>query len=47
MRKEIKKWGNGAGLFLSSKELDLYDAEIGDVIDISDLVVVKRGKEKK
>lgn len=47
MRKQIKKWGNGAGIFLSSKELELYDAKVGDVVDISDLIVIKRQKGGK
>lgn len=46
MRKEIKKWGNGAGIFLSGSELNLYDTQIGDVIDLEVVVVKKAGKKK-
>ncbi len=47
MRKEIKKWGNGAGLFLSNGELKLYGAGIGDVVDLGEIVVIKKKKKEK
>ena len=49
MRKMIKKWGNSAGIVLTVEDLKLWDLKIGDVIDISDIVVVKkkRGEKKK
>lgn len=46
MRKQIKKWGNGAGIFISSGELELHDAKIGDVVDIGDLKLIKQKKKK-
>ena len=47
MRKEIKQWGNSAGITLTKEDLKVYDAEIGDVIDISDIVIIKKKEGKK
>lgn len=42
MRKEIKKYGNSAVIVLDVEDLRVYDLGIGDVIDVSDIVKVKR-----
>lgn len=47
MRKEIKKWGNGAGIFLSKGELELYDAKIGDIVIVNIDEVIKQKKRPK
>lgn len=46
MRKKIKKWGNSAGILFSRGDLELYDLEIGDIVDIEDIVKVRRRKNK-
>jgi antitoxin component of MazEF toxin-antitoxin module len=47
MRKEIKKWGNGAGIFLSGKELKLYNMDVGDIIDLTLIMIKRKRKEVK
>lgn len=47
MLKRIKKWGSSAVITISPEELELYGLQIGDVIDISDLVKVKEIKNEK
>ena len=46
MRKQIKKWGNGSGVFLSKSELELHSLKIGDIIDIGDPIIIKKKKKK-
>lgn len=47
MRKQIKKWGNSGGILLSSENLKLYGLNIGDIVDISDMVKFVGTKKKK
>lgn len=47
MRKEIKAWGNSAGIVFTKEDLKCYDAKIGDIIDLDDIVVIKKKKESK
>lgn len=47
MRKEIKQWGNSAVLVLSTEDMKAYGLEIGDFVDISDIVKVQKEVKKK
>lgn len=47
MRKKIKKWGNGAGIFLSKETLELYHLKIGDVVDLEMCRINEKTKKKK
>lgn len=49
MRKQIKKIGNSAGIIFSLEEMKGYNLEVGDFVDISDLVkvVAKKKPQKK
>jgi antitoxin component of MazEF toxin-antitoxin module len=46
MRKEIKAWGNSAGLILTKADLEVYDLAIGDVIELT-VTVIKEKKKKR
>ena len=41
MRKEIKHWGNSAGILFSKQELKLYGLKVGDIVDLEDIIKVK------
>lgn len=46
MRKEIKKYGDSAVIVLTRADLKVYDLKIGDIVDIEDMVKIKkRGKK--
>lgn len=47
MRKEIKQYGNSAVIVLTKEDLKLHNLEIGDVVDLSDVVKVKNKGVKK
>ncbi len=46
MRKIIKKYGGSYVMILSPEDLQVHDLELGDVVDIGDLVKVKDNKFK-
>ena len=46
MRKQIQKDGNSARIRLSKEDLKLWNLKIGDVVDIGDIVKIKRKKEE-
>lgn len=45
VRKEIKRWGNSCVIVLTREDLKLYNLEVGDVLDISNFVVIKKNKK--
>jgi len=45
MRKTIKKYGNSAVIVLTQEDMNGYDWEIGNIIDLSDAVKVKHKNE--
>ena len=47
MKKLVRKYGNSIVIKLSPEELKIYDIEEGDLIDFSDLIVIKKSKKKK
>lgn len=45
MKKIIKRYGGSVIISLSAEELKIYKLKIGDVIEIGDLVKVKKEEE--
>lgn len=45
MWKEIKKWGNSAVIILTKEELKVRKLKIGDVVNIGDLVKIKKNEK--
>lgn len=47
IRKQIQRSGKDSAMIrVTKKELELYGWEIGDVVDISDIAIVKRNLEE-
>ena len=46
MRKQIQKDGDSAMIRITLKELEIYNWKIGDVLDFSDIVLVKKEGRK-
>lgn len=42
MKKIIKKWGSGLGIFLNKEESIILNLNVGDIIEIE----IERGDEK-
>jgi antitoxin component of MazEF toxin-antitoxin module len=47
MRKEIKAWGNSAGIVFTKEDLKCYNAVVGDILDLTDVIIIKKDKEVK
>lgn len=47
MKKIIKKIGTSAGVIFTKEDMKILDAEIGDVVEMSDVVVIKQKPKKK
>jgi antitoxin component of MazEF toxin-antitoxin module len=45
MKTQIKKWGDSKVIVLSLDFLKYHDADVGDWVDISDIVIIKKDKE--
>ena len=41
MKKKIKEWGNSAVLVFTKEDLDLYDIDIGDIIEFTPTKITK------
>jgi len=41
MRKELKKWGDSVVIVISPEDLKVYGLEIGDFIDIPNIIKIK------
>lgn len=46
MKKIIKKIGTSAGVIFTKDDLKILDAGIGDVVDLGDIVVIKKQKRR-
>ncbi len=46
MKKEVKKTGSGLCIYFNSEDRRNYDIEEGDVIELSDMVVIKKKGKK-
>jgi antitoxin component of MazEF toxin-antitoxin module len=47
MKTQIKKWGDSKVIVLSSEFLKYMDLELGDWIDISDIIKLKKKQNGK
>lgn len=47
MRKQIKQWGDSAVIVLTKEDLKLYGLQIGDIVELDDIVKIQRGEKKK
>lgn len=47
MKKKIKKYGNTAVIVLTKEDLETEGWNIGDFLDLSDVVKIKKRVEKK
>jgi len=47
MKKLIKKWGEGLGIYFDKEDIKIHKFKEGNIIDISDFVLVKKNKETK
>lgn len=45
MKKTIKQTGNSLGITFNKEECKINDIELGDVVDLLDMVVIKKKKE--
>jgi len=45
MKKVIKKIGNSLGIIFDKEDCKIYNLNVGDVVDISDLVKDKETKK--
>jgi len=46
MKKIVKKYGNSFIIRLNKEDMQILGIEIGDVVEISDIVVIKKKKAK-
>lgn len=44
MRKIIKKWGDGLGIYFDKEDVKIYGLKEGEVIDLDDIFMVKEEK---
>ena len=42
LKKELKRWGNNLVVVFANAEERVYNLEEGDIVDISDLVKIKK-----
>ena len=47
MKKIIKKYGSSHVIKLDPEDMTIYGLKEGDVVDISDIVILKKGGKKK
>ena len=46
MKKKIKKIGDSIGIIFNKEEKDIHNIEVGDVVDLSDMIVIKKEEQK-
>ena len=48
MKRLVKRYGNTLVINFSKEDQDIYDIKEGDIMDIGDLIVIKKkGRKKK
>jgi len=47
MKTQIKKWGTSSVIILDPNFLRFYNLKVGDWVDLSDIVIVKKEKESE
>lgn len=45
MRKIIKKWGEGLGIYFDKEDVQIYGLKEGEILDLDDMLV--QGAKKK
>ena len=46
MKRLVKNYGNTLVIVFSKEDQEIYNIEEGDVVDLGDLVVIKKRKKK-
>lgn len=46
MKRLVKNYGNTLVIVFSKEDQEIYDIEEGDIVDLGDIVVIKRKKKK-
>ena len=46
MKKLVKKWSDSLIITFDKEDQKIHDIEEGDVVDLSDMVVIKSGSEQ-
>lgn len=44
MKKTIKRVGSSKGIIFNKEDCGIYDIDLGDVVDLGDIIVHKRKK---
>lgn len=47
MKKIVRKTGMSLGITFNKQDREIYDIEEGDVIDLGDIIVIKKQRKKK
>jgi antitoxin component of MazEF toxin-antitoxin module len=47
MRKEIKQWGDSAVIVFTKEDLRLYNLQVGDIVELDDMVKIQKEGKKK
>ena len=47
MKKKVKKWGKGLGIYIDKEDAEIFRVKEGDIIEISDIIVIKSKRRKK
>ncbi len=47
MKKRIIKTGTSLGTIFSKQEREIYNIEVGDIIDMGEIIVIKNKKRRK
>ncbi len=46
MKKIMKKIGTSAGIIFNKEEMKILEADVGDLVDLGDIVIIKMKKSK-
>ncbi len=47
MKKIIRKIGNSVGIIFNKEEQRISDIEVNDIVDLSDMIVIKKKRKGK
>ena len=46
IKKIVKKYGDSLIVSFTSEEQKIYGIEVGDILEISDMIIIKKSKRK-
>lgn len=46
MKKIIKKWGEGLGIYFDKEDIQIFEIKEGDIVDIDDILIKKTERRK-